>query len=346
MPFGGSNDTRVKANRIETQHDFELGTNATLTLGYQFREQIGKNTTGLSENITSSHGGFAQIQGNVFDRLFGTAGIRHDRFNTFGDATTYRVTGAYLHKETNTKVRGSYATGFRAPTINELFFPNFGNPNLEPEKSQSLDVGIDQFFFHKRVKVSVGYFWNRYRGLIETIQNVAICGVGPFGTNFCPVNVSSAKTQGWETSVSLVLAQDAPFIKVLDIQAQYTMTLTRNLNTGARLGRWPVDQVSVRVRYQPVDPINVTLDFRFIGSQFNLPSTAQDDTQRVPSFKVVNLSASYDVTKQFQIFTRVENLLNEKYEEVLFFGTPVRSIYGGVRVNFEIPVLSDSQSSE
>ena len=344
VPFGGPNDTRVKANRIETQHNLDLGRYVTLTLGYQFREQLGKNSTGLSEKILSSHAGFAQFQVNVFDRLFGTAGVRHDRFNTFGDATTYRVTGGYLHTETNTKVRGSYATGFRAPTINELFFPNFGNPDLQPEKSQSLDVGIDQYLFQQRVKVSVGYFWNRYRGLIETIQNAVICGIGPFGTNFCPVNVSTAKTQGWEASVGIVLAQDIPFMKLLDVQGQYTMTLTRNLNTGARLGRWPVDQVSLRVHYQPVDPINVTIDFRFVGSQFNRPSTAQDNTQRVPSFKVVNLSASYDVTKQMQIFTRVENLFNEKYEEVLFFGTPIRSVYGGLRVNFEFPGLSDSLS--
>ena len=122
------------------------------------------------------------MQLNLFDRFFATAGVRHDSFNTFGDAATYRVTGGYLVKETNTKIRSSYATGFRAPTVNELFWPDFGNPDLKPEQSQSFDVGIDQALFADRVTISGGYFWNRYRDLIQTIQSAAVCGTGPFGS--------------------------------------------------------------------------------------------------------------------------------------------------------------------
>ena len=343
VPFGEPNETRVLADRIESQHNFQIGKHAILTMGYQFREQQGENDTGLSNKILSSHAGFAQVQVNLFDRVLGTAGVRQDSFNTFGDATTYRVTGGYLLKETDTKLRGSYATGFRAPDVNELFFPDFGNPDLQPEKSQSFDIGIDQFLFDKRVKISGGYFWNRFRGLIETIQNAAICGVGSFGANFCPVNVSTAKSQGWEAALSILLVHDKPFVKRLDLQGQYTLTLTRNLDTGRRLGRWPIDQASVRVLYQPFDPLNVVIDFRFVGSQFNNPSTAQNNTQRVGSFEVVNLTASYDVTNQIQVYTRVENLFDEEFEEVRFFGTPVRSIYGGVRMNFELPLGSNSQ---
>ena len=338
VSFGGKNDTRVLSNRIESQHNFELMKFATLTLGYQFREQQGKNDTGLSRKIISSHAGFAQVQVNLLEQLFATAGFRYDDYNTFGDATTYRVTGGYFLKETDTKIRSSYSTGFRAPTINELFFPNFGNPNLDPEKSKSFDVAVDQFLFSKRVKLSVGYFWNRYRDLIETIQNVAVCGTGPFGTNFCPVNVSKARTRGWETSASVVLAQDLPYMKLLDIFAQYTFTSTRNLDTNRRLARVPVDQVSIRIHYQPISPVDVVVDFRWVGSQFNRPSTAENDSQRVPSFKVVNLAMSYDVTKQIEVYTRIDNLFNEKYEEILFFGTPVRSVFGGIRVQFDLPL--------
>lgn len=338
VPFGGPNETKVLSNRIESQHNFQIMKEVALNLGYQFREQQGKNDTGLSKKILSSHAGFAQFQVNLFERFFASAGVRYDDYNTFGDATTYRVTGAYLLKETDTKIRSSYSTGFRAPTINELFFPNFGNPDLDPEKSKSFDVAIDQFLFAKRVKLSVGYFKNRFKDLIQTIQDAGVCGTGAFGANFCPENVSKARTQGWETSVSILLAQDLPFMKLLDIQGQYTYTSTRNLDTDRRLARVPVDQVSVRIHYQPIDPLNVVLDFRWVGSQFNQPSTAEDDSQRVPSFKVVNLAVSYDVTKQVEVYARVDNLFNEKYEEILFFGTPVRSVFGGVRVQFDLPV--------
>ena len=341
VPFGSANETRVLSNRIETQHNFRIGELGVLTMGYQFREQQGENDTSLTTKITSSHAGFVMAQGNLFERLFWTAGVRHDSFNTFGDATTYRVTGGYLLKGTGTKIRASYATGFRAPTINELFFPDFGNPNLQPEKSKSLDVGVDQFLFNKVVKVSGGYFWNRFRDLIETIQSAATCGVGAFGANFCPVNVSSAKTQGWELAAAISIVRNLPFFKRLDITGQYTYTITRNLNTNARLARWPVDQASISILYQPIEPLTVIADYRFVGSQFDQPSTAEDDTEKVNSFNVINIIVTYDVNENVQIYTRVDNLFDEEYEEIQNFGTAVRSIYGGMRVNFDIPVLSN-----
>lgn len=333
VPFGGPNETRVWANRIESQHDFRLNRYVTLTAGYQFREQIGENDTGLSEKIVSSHGEFGQMQLNLFDRFFATAGVRHDGYNVFGDATTYRVTGGYLVKETNTKIRSSYATGFRAPTINELFWPDFGNPDLQPEKSQSFDVGVDQNLFADRVKISGGYFWNRYRDLIQTIQSAGVCGTGPFGANYCPINVASAKSQGWESMVNIVMLQEQPWVKRLELKGQYTVTLTRDLMTGDRLRRWPVDQASLSLYYQPVDSLNMILDYRFVGSQFN----DRENIQRVGTFDVVNVAVNYEISDQFQAYVRVDNLFDEEYEEILFFGTPGRSIFGGIRTNFDLP---------
>ena len=56
------------------------------------------------------------------------------------------------------------------------------------------------------------------------------------------------------------------------------------------------------------------------------------------AFTVLNLSGIYEVNPQMEIYARVDNLLDEEYEEVLLFGTPVRSIFGGVRMNFEVPI--------
>ena len=322
------NEIRVLANRIESQHDFRVNQYVTLTAGYQFREQLGENETGISEKILSSHAGFGQMQLNLFDRFFATAGVRHDNYNTFGDATTYRVTGGYLVKETNTKIRSSYATGFRAPTINDLFWPNYGNPNVQPEKSQSFDVGVDQTLLAGRMTISGGYFWNRYRNLIGVLYDETICA--PFSSfGSCAGNVASAKSQGWEGMVNIVLAQEQPWIKRLELRGQYTMTLTRDLMTGTRLARWPVDQAGLSLLYRPVDSLNMILDFRFVGSQFNNPARAQDDTERVDSFNVVNLAVNYDLSDQFQAYVRVDNLFDEAYEEILNYGTPGRSVFGG-----------------
>ena len=337
VPFGDPNETRVLANRIESQHDFRFNQYVTLTAGYQFREQMGENDTGLSGKIISSHGWFGQMQLNLLDRFFATAGVRHDSFNTFGDATTYRLTGGYLVKETNTKIRSSYATGFRAPTINDLFWPDdgflVGNPDVQPEKSQSFDVGIDQTLFADKVTISGGYFWNRYRGLIDWLPNVA-CGMNAFGSaKWCPSNLSAAKSQGWEAMVNVVVVQEQPWVKRLEIKGQYTRTLTRDLMTDLRLRRWPVDQASISVFYEPIDRLSTIIDFRFAGAQFN----DQDNEARVASFNVVNMALNYEVSKQFQAYVRVDNLFDEEYEEVLNYGTPGRSVFGGIRANFDLP---------
>ena len=78
----------------------------------------------------------------------------------------------------------------------------------------------------------------------------------------------------------------------------------------------------------------LTVTFRYVGSRFNTTGNQQP----LPDFHVINFAGSYDITKSLQGYIRVENILNRNYEEILFFGTPVRSIYGGVRVQFDLPV--------
>ncbi len=328
-------------NRIEWQHNIQVGKPLSLTAGYQFREQKGDNrdlltnTTTFENKILSSHAGFGEAQLNLWDRVFGTAGIRQDEYNVFGSATTYRVTGGYLHQETGTKLRGSYATGFRAPTINQLFFPGFGNPNLHPEKSQALDAALEQTLPHDLGSVSVGYFWQRYRNLILSVFDPVVCTApGSFG--FCAQNVGLARAEGVEVSTKVKLYRDGRWVKSLDLQINYTYAATHDLTSGPdiRLPKWPLHQITTIISYQPIDGLRANLEGRYVGERFNNTGNIGP----IPSFVVWNLSASYDVTKQVQTYLRFENMFNEKYEEVLFFGTPIRSIFGGVRINYDLPI--------
>ncbi len=340
VPFPLNSEIDTTSNRIEWQHNFQLGKPLLLTAGYQFREQQGENIdlitnmTTIANKIISSNAGFAEAQLNLWDRLFGTAGIRQDEYNVFGRATTYRVTGGYLHQETGTKLRGSYGTGFRAPTINQLFFPDFGNPNLQPEKSQGLDVAVDQTLFNDRVVLSVGYFWTRYRNLILAVSDPVACGFTLFG--FCAQNIGLSRATGVEASAKFKLVRDQPWIKSLDLQFQYTYTDAQNLTNSpeTQLPKWPLNQWSTILSYQPIEPLRVNLEGRFVGQRFN--DTLNEES--LPQFYVWNISATYDVNKRIQVYTRADNLFNEKYEEVLFFGTPIRSIFGGVRMNFDMPL--------
>jgi vitamin B12 transporter len=329
------------ANRVEWQHNFQIGKPLLLTAGYQFRDQQGENRDLLTNNldiphkVLSSHAGFAQAQLNLWDRVFATAGVRQDEYNVFGSATTYRTTAGYLHQETGTKLRGSYATGFRAPTFNQLYFPNFGNPALKPEKSQSMDIGVDQYLLDNRLTLSGGFFWNHYRDMIVAQESLAVCGLSPFGpfAAFCAQNIGAVSTKGWEASMKYAVVRDVPWIKSLDVQAQYTNTLTRDLQQqpGNRVARIPVDQWSMIISYQPIDPVRINLEGRYVGSRFN----DVNNLQSMRAFDVWNISASYDVTSRVQTYVRVDNIFNEKYEEILLFGTPVRSIFFGLRMNYD-----------
>ncbi|HEV8243166.1 MAG TPA: TonB-dependent receptor [Nitrospirales bacterium] len=331
VPAGGPNETRVHTDRIEAQENFQIAKPLLLSTGYQFRKQEGENDTGLSMKTITSNAGFVEGQLNAWDRVFATAGVRQDSYNSFGDATTYRTTAGYLVTETDTKIRGSYATGFRAPTINDLFFPNFGNPNLGPEKSRGMDVGVDQRVLGDRIRLSGGYFWNRFRNLILNSNNDPNCA--PFSTFLsCPRNIGAAVSKGWEASVGVSLLRNHPFAKNLDLQAQYTNTLTRDLATSKRLQRWPVDQWSALLSYQPLEPLVVTLAVRYVGSRFN----DLQNQQPMRAFDVWALTAAYELTKTIQAYTRVENLFDEKYEELLNAGTAVRSIYVGVRMKYDV----------
>ena len=329
------------ANRVEWQHNFQVGKPLLLSAGYQFRDQQGENRDLLKNNldiprkVLSSHAGFAQAQLNLWDRVFATAGVRQDEYNVFGGATTYRATAGYLHQETGTKLRSSYATGFRAPTFNQLYFPNFGNPDLKPEKSQSMDIGVDQYLLDNRLTLSGGFFWNRFRDMIISQQSLAVCGLSPFGpfAASCAQNIGLVNTKGWEASIKYAVVRDVPFIKSLDVQAQYTNTLTRNLveQPGNRAPLIPVDQWSMIISYQPIDPVRINLEGRYVGSRFN------DDSNLQPmrAFDVWNISTNYDVTNRVQTYVRVDNIFNEKYEEIRLFGTPVRSIFFGLRMNYD-----------
>ncbi len=338
-PFLYRSQINTLSNRMEWQNNIQIAKPLLLSAGYQFREQQGQNRDLLTNNldiptkIVSSNAGFAQAQLNLWERVFATAGVRYDDYNVFGGATTYRTTAGYLHQETGTKIRSSYATGFRAPSVNQLYFPDFGKSDLKPERSQSMDIGVDQYLLNNRLTLSGGHFWSRYRDMIVAQQSADVCGSSFGFANFCAQNIGLVSTKGWEASVKYAVVRDMPLIKSLDVQAQYTNTLTRNLvqQPGNRAPRMPVDQWSMIISYQPIDPVRVNLEGRYVGSRFD----DVNNQQKMRAFDVWNLSATYDVTNRVQTYVRADNIFNEKYEEIQFYGTPVRSIFVGLRVNYD-----------
>jgi vitamin B12 transporter len=265
---------------------------------------------------------FAQQGITLWDRLTLTAAGRHDWNELFADDTTWRFSGAYLFRDSGTKLKASYGTAVKAPTIFELFgFTNTfqGNPNLVPERSRGWDAGIEQTFLDGRAAAEITYFDQRIEDLIEGFGNTS-------------VNVPGvSRARGVEIS-----GRYSP-IKSLDLVASYTYTDTRDAN-GDELVRRPQHIASFTSTYRFLENrASVTLGVDYNGNNKDLEFFPfPDPTQRIVlgDYTLVRIAGSYKLTDWLQAFGRIENAFNAQYEEVFSFATPGRAAYAGMRATF------------
>jgi vitamin B12 transporter len=225
---------------------FHLGRSDTLTVGAEQRTESGRNRTigVLTEGDRQvfskefeTRSFFAQDELRLLERVILGGGVRYDRNSVFGSETTPRASAVVLIPETDTKIRGTWGQGFRAPTINDLFFPGFGNPTLKPEHSESWDAGVDQNFWGKRIRLSATYFENRFTDLIQVLL---------VGATFVPVNVDKARTEGFEAVAEADLPAD------VRLSFSYTHTDSRDLIARTPLRRVPYTVRSGVSRLEPV----------------------------------------------------------------------------------------------
>ncbi len=308
----------TQGQQFDWQHDLSFGQYNQLSVGYEYEELEGKNksTPGFDKTLRNN-AGYVLNQLRLAPVIF-NAGLRYDDSSQFGDKTTYKAELAYLHDATNSKIRSAYGTGFRAPTLNDLYFPNFGNPNLKPEESQSFEFGLEQKLMGDAVHFTATYFHTHVDELIIFVITDFVNFTGQ------PENVQKAKIEGWELGTTWTIS------KKVSLALDYTRTDTQNKSTGAKLSRRPKHKASGTLTLKPIEALSVSLDFRYVGKRFN--DTANNI--RMNDYTVVNLASAYDITKTVQVFGRIENLLNRDYQEVNGFATAGFSAYGGFQVSF------------
>lgn len=318
-----------EASKIDTfistanwQHELFLGEISTIIAGIEWEEQegISKGGAPLVERFDKSitnWGYYLRHQLDLFGGLSAIAGIRIDDHEMFGSDTNYQVGLAYTFADM-IRLRGNWATGFKAPTFNDLFWPattwSAGNPNLLPEESIGYDVGID--FWGERFHLGATYFHNDIENLIAWSE------VSPWF--WAPSNVAEAKTEGIEIEASLLPLDN------LRVTANYTHTDTEDKKTGKELARRPQNKYGIGINYSPVGKANLNLHINQVGGRWDNAA----NTNRLDSYTRVDLAASYDWTKNLQTFARADNIFNEKYEEAKGFGAPGASIFIGAKVTF------------
>ena len=315
--------------KFDWQHNIQLHKTNGLTFGLEYEEEEGKSKWedqwGLSlfpKKTANTKGYYIQDQIKLWDRFFATLGVRIDDHSRFGTETTYRIAPAYLIKETGTKMKGTFGTGFKAPTLYQLFSPPLwgdpvGNKDLKPEKSKGWDFGIEQELLKNKVALGATYFRNDFKNLVQYES----------GQGY--INIAKAKTEGVELFASAKPIDD------LTLRINYTYTDTEDKTTGETLIRRPKNKIGFDLNYRFLKRGNANLGVIYVGKRDDKDfSISPPRRVKLDQYTLVNLAASYDISKNFQLLGRVENLLDKEYEEAKGFGTPGLSIFGGIKLSF------------
>jgi vitamin B12 transporter len=279
----------------------------------------------IDSPITASNGdqgGFMEWQGRIYEQLFGQASVRYDHNDQFGSAVTWHVAPTYTVADWGTQLKASAGNGFKAPTLNQLFvsFPAFGfmaNPNLEPERSFGFDAGFEQPVWNNRLRFGATYFHNDIRNLIDYNETFTSL-----------INIGSATTQGAETFATFAVTPR------LDVRADYTYTLAMNVETGEQLLRRPKHKASLTTSWRPMERVTLAMTAIYVGTREDINYSGTAPALADPYY-LINFDASYQLTPSVALFARVENALNERYQDIVGFLRPGLGVFAGMRVSFD-----------
>ncbi|MDU3045581.1 TonB-dependent receptor plug domain-containing protein [Bradyrhizobium sp.] len=276
-------------------------------------------TTGLTAE-NGNRAGFVEVQTNFAQRMFLVASLRNDINDQFGSHGTYRIAPAVILPVTETKLKASYGTGFKAPTLSQLYqdfpaFNFFANPNLKPEQSTGYDAGFEQPLFDDRIRLGATYFHNSITDLINSDVTF---------TSYA--NVGLATTEGTESFVTAHLTDR------LSLRADYTFTRAVDATTGLQLLRRPKEKWSATAVWTPLDPLTVSATLLRVSDWRDVSRDGMTSGLVAPGYTVVNLRADYAVSGQVKLFGRVDNLFNRHYQNPTGFLAPGLGVFGGIRM--------------
>ncbi len=264
---------------------------------------------------------FAQDEWTPVEHVYLTAGLRSDDHDTFGRATTGRATAAWLSKDSHWKLRATYGTAFRSPGFLDLYGKSsfyVGNPNLKPEKARGWDGGVDYFLSGNRGVLSATWFDTRYANLI-----VFDFGVFP-GTT---ANVEKARTRGVEVSGRFALPG------AVQVRLAYTYLEAENLTQGTRLLRRPRNSGSVDLWHDFGRGFSAGTGVAFASGRRDVNAKTFANIEG-EDYTVVRVYGAYQVNSRLAVKARVENLLDENYEEVHGYPQLGVGAYAGVEWKF------------
>ncbi|MGD9158838.1 MAG: TonB-dependent receptor [Desulfobacteraceae bacterium] len=329
-----------KTRYIELQNNLYVNDWLTLNIGGNYEKDIydgeepnDPNSGDYSRVYYDEEWGnydiFSQAQLTLLDKsLFFTVGGRYNDHDNFDDETVWEISGAYIIKSTNTKFHAHAGSGYRTPSLFEIYggyvyggvLYDIGNPDLIPEKSKGYEFGIDQSFIDNKVKAGATYFFTEFEDLISY-------------TNFSYYNANEAESEGVEAYASY---NPCTYFK-LDLAYTYVSAKSKatSISEWARSNYQPRNKIDIIATMYPMENLTVTADLRWRDQKivplsdpfWNTISWEED------SAATMNLAATYKPIDLLDLFVRIENLFDKDYTES-GYAMPGLSVYGGMKLSY------------
>ena len=314
--------------KADWQHNVNWPHNNTVTVGVSAEEEMGKNrsdsgsawgpySSDTGRLTSSSTSVYVQDQLRLWEALTLTAGFRVDNVDHYGTKTTGRVAAAYTVAPTDTVLRASWGTGFKAPSLYQRF-SDYGNRDLRPETNTGVDAGVTQYLLDKTLRLDANVYETQYRNLIDY----------NYGTQ-AYYNVGRVRTRGvelkahWQATDTLAFRGGAAFNR------------TKDLDTDKPLPRRPETVLSAGVDWKIRSDVTVSADYRHVGRRADLAFLDSSSSNvELSAYDLVSLSAAWQVRDDLEWYVRLDNLLNERYEDVWGYETPGFGVTTGIKWRF------------
>lgn len=247
-----------------------------------------------ADRDSNRYGLYSALEWDASDQVTSTASIRWEDYDTHGQELTWRLGSVYRTLSSDTALRGSIGTAFRAPSYLDLYYANSfgqtGNPNLESQTAIGWDLGITQKIGNKHA-IEATYF----RTLLENaIDSFAFPS---------PVNIpGTTATDGLEFAVRG---------NYLDETLSYRLAWTYLHHS---LKDQPHNAATATLQWQANDRTQLGIG----GSHLSNRSWGGDT---IATYTTMRIFSSYQLTDHIKVHARIENALDEQYELSSFFGT-------------------------
>ncbi|BBB60104.1 outer membrane protein [Undibacterium sp. KW1] len=300
---------------LSIQNDIRIGKDTLQVIAETREENVDTPTLALNGKRTTNS--FAASYVFKQDAHLASASIRNDRSSQYGSNTTGSI--AYGYRFTDAlRVNASYGTSFRAPTFNELYYPNYGVATNKPEKAKNAEIGA--YFEQGDTQLSAVYYQNKATDLLISAGS-ADCPAGyTFG---CARNVNKATLSGLSIGGSTRFAD-------LTLRGSIDFQNPKDDTTGKRLARRSKQHGTFAAEYA-LPSAKIGVEIIFSGERFDDAA----NSRTLASYQLLNLYARYEIAKNTTVLARWNNALNKDYELARGYATAGSNVFVGVSYGFK-----------